>query len=306
MALRPMTVGILWMSLSELIFVAAWCGIKALGRHLPLFEITFFRSIASVILIAPLVFLRQGSFRGKAVGTLLLRSLFGFLAMIASFYAMIHLQLGNASTLINTMPIFVAILAPLLLREPFSLKRLVLIVISFAGIGMLLKPDAGILEVAALLGLASAVSAALAMLCVRKLRTSDSPMIITFYFTGFSALASAPGAVATYAPPTATEWGLIAFVGITATIGQLLLVRAYRFAHAATIAPFAYVAVIGSFIAGVILFGEIPDLWSIAGAAIIIACGVGISLLAPAERESDDVIPPAGDKAIIHPCPHCT
>lgn len=281
MALRPTTVGILWMSASELVFLLAWCSIKVLGRHLPLFEIVFFRAAVSLVLLIPVMKWSGSPFRGRALGTLFLRALFGFLAMIASFYAMIHLKIGNASTLIGTMPIFVALLAPIFLREPFQMKQLGFVLVSFVGIGMLVKPDAEVLEVAALFGLASAVFAALAMLCLRKLHASDSAMTITFSFTALSTIASAPLGLAHPLAPTPAEWGLIALVGVSGTVAQLFLARAYKFGPAATIAPFAYVSVVGSFAAGVVVFGEIPDLWSVLGAAIVIACGVGISLLAP-------------------------
>lgn len=271
---------------SELIFVGAWCAIKTLGRNLPLFEVVFFRSAASLPLLIPLIHLRRRSFIGKAWGMLFLRSLFGFIAMISAFYAMIHMSIGNASTLINSMPIFVAILAPITLREPMHAKQLILILGSFVGIGILMKPNVGIFETASIYGLSAAIFASFAMLCVRKLRMTDSALIITFYFTAFSTIASTPLAIISFVWPTSTQWLLIAFISITATAAQIFLTRAYRLGHAATIAPFSFTSVLGCFIAGIIIFDEIPDTRSIFGAIIVVASGVGIMLLAPAKQKA--------------------
>lgn len=284
--MRPTTQGVLLMSASELIFVAAWVSIKILGRHLPLFEVTLFRAAASLVLLVPLVWWQQGSFRGRAWKTLFWRSFFGYIAMLLSFFAMIHMDIGNASTLINTMPIFVAIMAPIALRERFSRAQFALVALSFGGVALLLKADAGVFDAIAGIALLAALFAALAMLCLRKLRSSDSALIIAFYFTAFSTVASLPLGIAEYVPPTAFEWWLVALIGVSATLGQIFLSKAYKFGNAATIAPFAYVAVIGCYVAGLLVFDEIPDLWSIAGAAIIIACGIGIMLLAPAAQRA--------------------
>ena len=290
MSMRPATRGILWMSASELVFVAAWASIKILGRHLPLFEVTLFRAASSLALLVPLVWWQHGSFRGRAWKTLFWRAFFGYIAMLLSFYSMIHMDIGNASTLINTMPIFVAVLAPITLRERFSRAQFALVALSFGGVALLLKADAGVFDSVAAFALLAAFFAALAMLCLRKLKSSDSALIITFYFTAFSTVASLPLGIAEYVPPTPFEWWLVALIGVSATLGQIFLSKAYKLGNAATIAPFAYVAVIGCYAAGILVFGEIPDLWSIAGAAIIIACGIGIMLLAPSAQHAAEEV----------------
>lgn len=281
MTLPPIARGIFFLVISELIFVVAWCAIKVVGVRIPLFEVTFFRSAVPLLFLFPLTRWKHGSLRGKKTGILLLRGLFGCIAMFLSFYAMIHMQIGNASTLINTTPIFVAIFAPWLLGEPFKKSQFALVIVSFAGIALMLKPDTGIFTTASLYALLAAVSSAFAMVCVRRLASTDSILVVTLYFTAFSALASTPLALSNFVQPSPRELGLLISIGILATIAQLFLVKAYRYGHAATISPFSYSSVIGSYIAGIFIFSEVPNLYSIAGAGIIIACGVGIMLAAP-------------------------
>nr|HPM41187.1 DMT family transporter [bacterium] len=277
-------------TLAQILFVAAWTAIKEVGVRIPLFEITFFRSITSVIILVPLVRLRSGSLRGKAIKSLAARSVLGTAAMLLSFYAMIHMDLGNSTTLFNTMPIFVALLAPAMIGEPFDRRQLLFVLGGFAGIVLILKADSGIFEATGLMAVAAGLTAAVAMIFVRKLSATDSALTITLFFTAFAAAVSLPVAALQYVAPTPGEWGLLAIAGLSATVGQIFLAHAYKFGHASTIAPFAYVSVVGSYAAGVFFFSSIPDLFSAAGAAVVIACGVGIMLLAPSAQHAAEEV----------------
>ncbi len=288
MSSRDIGRGICWMLAAETVYVATWCAIKKLGGRLPLFEIVFFRAFFSLFVLLPLTYWRHRGFRARARWPLFLRSLFGFLAMFSSFYAMIHLRMGNASTLINTMPIFVALLATLLLHEPFGRRQFAFVLVAFVGIGLILKPDAGILEGPALIGLFSGVMSALAMIYLRRLHATDSTLIITLYFTAFSAACALPLAIRSFQMPTPVEWAWLVSIGTAITFAQLFMTRAYKFGHASSIAPFAYSAVILSYLAGLIFFEEVPDGWSLAGTAIIVASGVGVMLTAPMARRAED------------------
>ncbi|MFA5812667.1 MAG: DMT family transporter [bacterium] len=293
MSARDIVKGIAWMLGAEALFVASWCAIKFLGGRLPLFEIVFFRALLSLFVLVPLTYFRLGHFRFHDRRALFMRSFFGYLAMFSSFYAMIHLRLGNASTLINTMPIFVALFSTVLVREPFSRRQFLFILIAFAGISMILKPDAGILSRPSLIGLFAGVMSALAMIGLRKLHSTDTTMIITLYFTAFSALVSVPMALYKFIWPTPYEWIWLIFIGAVITFAQLFMTRAYKYGNASTIAPFSYASVIGAFVAGLILFGEVPDIWSIGGAVVIVASGIGVMLAAPRARKGP-VLEPQG------------
>lgn len=284
MTRRDTATGIAWMLAGELLYVVCWSAIKLLGSRLPLFEIVFFRCFLSLFLLVPMTWMRHGSFRVKFPGTLLVRSCFGYLSMFLSFYAMIHISIGNATTLYNTMPIFVALLSPLLSKEPFARGQFLFVIIAFAGIGMILKPDTRMWNDVALYALLSGLFAAVAMILIRRLSTrGESTLIITLYFTAFAAAASAPFCFADFVWPTHGEWAWIVFLGVAVTFAQLFMTRAYKFGHASTIAPFAYSGVIGAYAAGVLFFREVPDAWSAIGALVIIGSGVGVMLAAPRE-----------------------
>jgi len=273
--------GVLLMLAAQLIFVAAWGAIKFLGDRLPLFELVFFRGFFSLIILIPLTHFKHRSFRGRDLSTLFLRAFFGLVAMVMSFYAMIHMEMGNTVTLFNTLPIFVALLAPALLGEAFGRLQFALIIVAFVGITVVLKPDENILQGVSIYALLAGLMAALSMICIRKLRATDSIFIITLYFTIFTTVVSAPLAFMNFVRPTAVEWGWLVFIGVAITFAQLFMTKAYRLGDASTIAPFSYASVIGAYAAGLLFFSEIPDIWSIIGAAIIVAGGIGIMIAAP-------------------------
>jgi len=287
MRCRSIFCGVSWMIAAQLLFAASWAAIKFLGTRLPLFEIVFFRGAISFAIILVITLYREKSLQGGNYPALILRSLFGTAAMIMAFYAMIRMEMGNASVLFNTLPIWVALLAPPFLGESFSYRKLALIVVAFGGIAMILKPEAEILRVVSFIALAAGLLGAVAMLCVRKMAKSDSSFIITLYFTGFTTVVSAPVALPGFVAPTASEWLWIIIIGLSLTGAQLFMAHAYKFGHASTIAPFSYVSVMGAYVAGMLFFGELPDLWSALGAGVIILSGIAIMFMKPttARRE---------------------
>ncbi len=131
----------------------------------------------------------------------------------------------------------------------------------------------------------------ISMICIRKIHEKDSSWVIALYFTIFTAIASAPMAIATYIPPTPTEWALLGFVGFMISLAQIFLTKAYKLGEAATIAPFNYTFVIGSYITGLLIFSEIPDAISVR-TCVIVGSGMAIMLTAP-KRQSPPGATPA-------------
>ena len=286
---RGFICGIIWMVIAQILFAISWAAIKSIGDRLPLFELVFFRGFISLLILIPFTIWKEKTIRGKNYPALFLRSLFGFLAMALAFYAMVKMDIGNASVLFNTLPIFVALLAPPILGEAFSYRKLILVLVAFVGIGFILKPDQNILAGASTYALIAGFLGALSMLCVRKMATSDSAIIITLYFTAFTAACSAPFALTESLHPTMTEWGWLLLIGVALTAAQVFMAHAYKFGHASTIAPFSYVSVISAYLLGVWMFGELPDIWSALGAAIIILSGIGIMLTKPTTARREQI-----------------
>ena len=263
---------------AELIFACGWAMIKLAGSKLPVFEVVFFRASLSLIILTGIMLWRGSSFKGRNHRLLFLRGLFGFGGIATSFVAMIKMNLGNASILLNTFPLFVALLAPVLIGERFRRINFIFVIVAFVGIGLIMKPTHHIFHNVALLGLLSGIFAALSVLCVRRLTLTDSSSVITFYFTMFTTICAIPFAVSEFIMPTKIEWLLLVGIGTAVTVGQLLMTRAYSHAKAATISPFAYISVLGAYMFGIIIWNDVPDLLSVIGGVLIVATGIAITI----------------------------
>jgi drug/metabolite transporter (DMT)-like permease len=263
---------------AEVIFSCGWAMIKWVGGRLPVFEVVFFRAVLSLIILTAIMLWRGSSFRGKNYKLLFTRGLFGFLGIVTSFAAMIKMNLGNASILLNTFPLFVALLAPVFIGEKFKHINFIFVVTAFAGISLIIKPTQHIFHNMAFLGLLSGICAAFSVISVRRLTLTDSSSVITFYFTLITTLASIPFIAGKFVMPTTFEWLLLAGIGTAVTVGQLLMAKAYSYAHAATVSPFAYISVLGAYIFGIIIWKEVPDILSIIGCVLIVIAGVAITI----------------------------
>src|SRR3989338_9424682 len=266
--------GIILMIICSIFITISWAGVKLAGQTLPLFEIVFFRAFFSCLFLLPLMLKRSHSLKPKQPKLLLIRSFFGAVSMIMIFYSLKYFEIGNTSALFNTMPIFVALLAPLLSTESFHRKSFFMILISFGGICLIVKPDSNLLSNEALMALGSAFFMAIATVQLRKLYTTENTAMITFYFAAMMALLSLISCILDYTHPSLFEWGLLLTVGVTVTIAQLLGTKAYDYGDATIITPFSYVTVILSYLLGVLFWNEVPDLASIFGALIITLSGV--------------------------------
>ena len=267
--------GIVFMLLATVFFAITWVAIKAIGTGLPVFEVMFFRSFFSLLIFIPLTKFKTGSLQAKQNPLLILRSLISVLSMLLVYQAVRTIELGNVSALMNVMPVWVAVLSPLMLGETFYKHNFGLILLSLLGVCFVLKPDENILQNSALLPLAAGLFAAVSMVLVRKL-TKNKSYTIALHFTVMAALITAPLCFANFIWPSLFQWSMLGIMGISVTVSQTLSTKAYKCADAAIIAPFGYANVVECYLLGMIFWQERYDTWSLIGAAIIIFAGIFI------------------------------
>lgn len=279
--------GVMLMILAQFFLVGGWVIIKALGKHLPVFELVFFRGLFGLIPLFMIMLKRKESLLPKISNKrdMFLRCIFGSTSMILYFFALTELGIGNTSTLLNTSPIFIAVLAPFLLKEKFSSKQFWMIMVSFGFVLLVLKPERGIFDVGAVFALISGLFAAIAMMEVRRLRNTDSPTTITAYFSYTLLVISLIPMLYDFVMPRSNDWIMFILLGLTVTSYQLTMTKAYSLAKATKIAPFVYASVILSYLCDMFIFGKAPDFVSIIGAVGIIACGIAIILSSKGELQ---------------------
>lgn len=273
-----------------LLFAGVGACVRVLSGSLPNEMVVFFRSFLGLVALLPLVWhrgfinLQTRNFRGHLV-----RGIAGVAAMYCYFYAVAYLPLAEAVLLNYTTPLFVPFIAALWLRERIPPKLWVGIGIGFLGVLFILKPGQALFTPAALIGLASGVLAALAITGVRRLTHTEPVWRIVFYFSLVSTLVAAVPLPLRWQTPDASLWLLLITMGVIASLGQLLLTRAYSCAPAAQVGPFSYSTVVFAAVAGWGFWGELLDVFSLVGAVLVCIGGIltiriAGAAAAPAER----------------------
>ena len=247
------------------------------------FQKSFFRNVIA-LMIAAVVFFRNrepSAHRpsAKVWGLLLLRSVSGGFGIFGNFYALGQIPIGEAMTLNKTAPFFTVFFSWIFLGEKVSRRQALCLVLAFFGAMLVMKPGFGGDDMfASAVALTGGLGAGLAYVCVHQLgRMKVDGAFIVLFFSAFSCIASLPFMVADFAPMT---WGQVAILlgaGVGAAIGQFGVTAAYRYAEPRSIAAFDYTNVIFTALFGFAFFGQVPDLLSVAGFAVILLAALRLS-----------------------------
>lgn len=275
--------GALFLLLGEALLAVMGGLIKFLSETLSTEQIVFFRNTAGLLILMPLI-LNQGSrlLKTKMWHWHLMRGVVGVSAMYCYFWALGHMPLTEAFLVKLSSPFFMPLIGLLWLGERAGKYSIAAVVLGFAGVACILRPDDATFTFIALIALLGAFLAALAKVTIRRMSGTESSQTIVFYFALIAALISAPGAAISWQPVATPLWGWILLLGLVATLGQLALTHAYRIAPTGKVGVYAYSAVLYGALMGWLIWEEIP-LWTTwLGAALIVAAGL-LNLYRPAK-----------------------
>ncbi|MFN8091721.1 MAG: DMT family transporter [Vicinamibacteria bacterium] len=264
--------GALYMVASAVLFASMAASVRVVSRELPNAPIVFFRHFIMLGFLLPWL-ARQGR---HALDTddlpgHLVRGLAGVSAVACYFYAIARLRLADAVLLNQSMPLFIPLVERLWLGETVPRRLWGVLALGFVGLLFILKPGSGVFEPAALVGLSSAVLAAIAQVGIRRLTRTEPVTRIVFYFGLVASVVALPPALYSWRSPSPAGWAVLLLMGVFATVGQLTLTRAYVHAPAARVGPFLYV---GPVFAGVLdwaLWGRLPDPLFVVGAVLVVS-----------------------------------
>jgi len=263
--------------------VWGWSGVLVRWAGLPGKEyiLIFWRSSFALAFYAAAILIARDArlFRPGSRPVLLVASgLATAVYTICAFKAYNLVAIGPATFIIYLAPVFVAVLAPLVLKEKLEPSTILCLAIALAGTGLLSWGQAGgaghsRLE-GALLALAGAVCWAVLMLIWKKLRETHSPLTIGLWTNGVCAVAYAPFAIPRTGIITAKGWASIAVFGVV-VIGAagLIFMYAIKRVKAQDAAMLSYIEPVSAMLLGLALLGEVPHWQDFAGAALIIAAG---------------------------------
>lgn len=281
----PVT-GIALKILSVLVFIAMSTVIKLLADRIPPGEAVFFRSFFALpVILTWLLWRRELSVGLKVRQPMghVWRGVAGTSAMGLGFAGLAFLPLPEVTALGYAAPLLTVIFAAMFLGEEVRAFRLSAVALGLIGVLIVLWPRLGSFEghdpaatLGAMLVIMGATFAALAQVFIRKMVATERTSAIVFWFsvtsTGLSLISLPFG----WVMPTFHEAMLLISCGILGGIGQILLTSSYRFADASIVAPFEYVSMLFALGIGYWMFAEVPTVWMLGGAGLIIAAGVMI------------------------------
>lgn len=194
---------------------------------------------------------------------------------VLNFLALRHLRLDQTQTIYFLTPLVVALLAGPFLGEWVGWRRMIAIAVGFSGILVVVRPGYQALEPAMILSFASMLCYAAFTLQTRYLSRFDAPEVTLFYSMLAGAYFMAPFAIVDWVwPDSPFVWLLIISMGFWGGIGHYVFNIAYRYAPASTLAPFIYFGLITHTSLGYLVFDQLPDIWTLVGAAIVVASGI--------------------------------
>lgn len=249
-----------------------------LAGDIPSIQKSFFRNL--IAFIFAFVIMRKENVsikpRRDALGGLMVRSVCGTVGILCNFYAVDHLVIADASMLNKLSPFFAIIFSLLFLKEKVSLMQWMLVIGAFAGSLLIIKPSFSNADMfPAIIGFIGGMGAGAAYTAVRKLSGMGvKGTYVVFFFSGFSCLVTLPSLIFDYHSMTLIQLLYLILAGCSAAAAQFSITAAYFNAPAKEISVYDYSQVIFSAIIGMIVFGQMPDIFSIAGYIIICAMAV--------------------------------
>ena len=203
-----------------------------------------------------------------------LRSVALMMATTLFFFAFSRLGLAEASAIFNISPVLITLGAFLFLREQIGPRRVIGILVSLLGALIIIRPGSGVFTIYAILPLGAAIFYSTYSLATRFVGTDESPWTSLFYSAIFGAICYSIYIVFNWNPMSNNALLLTIIIGLFGTAGHICLIRALTLGEASLVAPFIYTNLLFTTIWGFVLFGNLPDFWTIVGALIIVAAGI--------------------------------
>jgi drug/metabolite transporter (DMT)-like permease len=251
-------------------------------------ELLLVRSATALILLAPFVH-RAGfaAFRhAPRPAVQLVRIVLSTLEVAMFFWAVSYLPLADTVTFYLAGPIYVTALSVLLLGERVGWRRWSAVLVGFAGVLLALRPSAASLTLPAIIALTGSIFFALLMIATRLLRETPNTVLVGGQIVGtliFGAVMAPVG----WITPSPRDFMLLSLFGVISIMALACVNHSLKLAAASVVVPYQYTLIVWAIVLGYAVFGDVPDLFTLIGAAIIVAAGLYIFWREQAQRGRD-------------------
>jgi len=289
--IKELNSGVKYMLIASFSFAIMGAFAKLASQHMSSLEVVFFRNIFGVIIITLAIMKKPMTHKGGKPFLLFFRGFMGFLALLAFFYNIAHISLGDAMTWSKTSPVFTAIFAFLFLNEKLPFKGWLAVVIGFVGIVLITQPTGIGFSKYDLLGLFSGIGAALAYTSIRELKKYYDTRAIVLSFMGIGTIGpiilfilssyikvdELDFMLGEFIMPSGIIWFYVVGMGLFATLSQVLMTKAYGLEKAGIIGAVSYSNILFSVIVGVMLGDALPSVVTTFGIILIVFAGVMVA-----------------------------
>ncbi len=264
------TRGALWVSGAMMFFSVQPIMVRYLSDTLPTTEQVFFRGVVVVVLFLPWT-LRNGlaALHTRRLPLIGIRSAFIAIGAVTFFYAVARMPLAPAVALHFTLPLFGIIAAMIYLRERPAAHRWIATAIGFGGTMVILRPGFVAIDIVALMVLFSALCYAIGSVLTKELVRTESADTVVLYMNLCSVALFAVPTWIYWVPPTPDDWAMLTALGVVTLLAHVCYTRGVAVAEVSYLFAFEFLRLPVAAVAGFALFAEVPDAWTVVGAAII-------------------------------------
>lgn len=264
-------VGILWMLVTGLCFVAVTAIVKHVGGRIPPVEAAFLRYLLGLVFILPMLgAMRRAHFSTRNLKLFGIRGFVHSIGVICWFFAMTQISIAEVTALNYMSPVYITLGAALFLGEALPPRRLAAVLCALAGALIILRPGIRALEAGHLAMVGTAMVFAVGYLIAKRMSSEMPASVIVAMLSVTVPVFLAPLAIAQWVTPNLTEVAWLFAVAFFATAGHYSMTRAFAAAPLTVTQPVTFLQLIWATALGALVFGEAVDIWVILGGALII------------------------------------
>jgi drug/metabolite transporter (DMT)-like permease len=264
-----------------LLGIGIFCFNDALGKWLlakySVGELLLIRSAAALVVLLP--FLRNAGVKAFVTAPRpalqIVRIVVSAFEVTMFFWAVSFLPLADASTFYLATPIYVTVLSAVVLAERTGWRRGIAVAVGFAGVVLALRPSPASFTLPALIAVTGSLFFAVLLVTTRLLRNTAQMVLISGQLVSTLALGAVTAPFG-WVSPTPLDFSLLVLFGVLSVVALACVNHALKLAPASVVVPYQYTTIIWAIVLGYVMFGDMPDVFTLAGAAIIIAAGLYI------------------------------